>query len=102
MIKNFSPANVILIVFTLVLASCATKEEPVKVPHQPTQWDHEKIREVRQAEAAQTPAPTTSADDEANCLVMTRSEISRSKATGCRAMDPRSGHGEDAFCCPKK
>lgn len=84
----------------LLIVSCASKEASVKVPHQPTEWDHKQIRAVREAEAAQSasePAPS----EELPCQVMTRSEMTRAKASGCKKMDPREGQGSDAFCCPR-
>ncbi len=67
-------------------------------------WDYDRIREAREAENVQTPTQgdlTKLQEEDAKCLVMSRSEMIRSKASGCRPVDPRAGLGEDRFCCPK-
>ena len=103
-----------MVLCVIVLASCSsrpasksTRSAPVtSVPSgssapQKHQWDYDRIRDAREAEEAQTPPSALRArSDEDSCTVMTRSQMIRSKASGCRPMDPREGGGEDSFCCP--
>jgi hypothetical protein len=96
----------ILLVCAAFLTSCASQPAKVVVPKKSapkTEWDYDRIRDARQAEEAQSPptALLNRKDEAEDCLVMTRAQMIRSKASGCRPMDPREGGGEDSFCCPR-
>lgn len=97
-------AQIFIILAVTACASKKKKEEapppPTRVNMNPTDWDYNKIREVRAAEKAQTPAEHPS--DDANCVVMTHTQMVRAKASGCRKMDPREGGGEGSYCCPRE
>lgn len=88
----------------LCLAACSSKDKagPKRVEQEPVAWDYNKIREVREEEKVQTPpVPENSSDEEANCVVMTKSQMTRAKKSGCRKLDPRGGQG-DSYCCPRE
>ena len=94
-----------LTVTVLGMLGCASKDAPgpKRVEQEPAQWDYKKIRETREAEQAQTPqSGDNSTDDESNCIVLTAEQMKRSKSSGCRKMDPREGHGEGTYCCPRE
>jgi len=88
-------------------AAKSTKEKytpPTQVNHKLSDWDYDKIRQVRETEDAMTPkeeVPSDTKDALKNCLVMSLADMKRSKSTGCRPIDPRLGNGEGAYCCPK-
>ena len=80
--------------------SAQTKEAQVKVGKS---WDYNKIREARDAENAQQPSSADlkkMAEEDSNCTVMSTDQMIRSKASGCRPLDARSGLGGD-YCCPR-
>lgn len=82
-------------------SSSVQKEEGAKVGKT---WDYDRIREARSAEAAAEPGKEQIKemhDSDANCLVMSRSQMIRSKAQGCRPVEAQAGLGEDAYCCPR-
>lgn len=87
----------------LCLAACASKDKagPKRVEQEPVAWDYNKIREVREEEKVQTPPVPEHSEDEANCVVMTKAQMTRSKKGGCRKLDPRDGRGE-GYCCPRE
>ncbi len=77
-----------------------SKETPPKVGKS---WDYNKIREARDAEHVQSPSNVDvkkMQEDDANCTVMTSDQMIRSKASGCRPLDARTGMGGD-YCCPR-
>jgi len=68
-------------------------------------WDYNKIREARDAERTQQPSDTDlkkMAEDDANCTPMSRTQMIRAKASGCRPLDAQSGMGADMYCCPRE
>lgn len=66
-------------------------------------WDHEQIRETREAEEKSLKSmPVSSAPEARDCVVLTADQMRRSKASGCFALDPREGYGENKFCCEKE
>lgn len=70
----------------------------------PRGWDYNKIREVREAEDSQRPSEAQIKkmnEADANCTVMNREQMIRSKAQGCRPLDERAGLGVDSYCCPR-
>ncbi len=94
----------------LVFGACASKKgspEKPKITHvgHETEWDHQKIRAVRELEAAQQPSDLDlkkkAAEEDSNCSYMSESQMKRSQASGCRPVDPRAGMGPNMFCCPK-
>ncbi|MBS1983852.1 MAG: hypothetical protein JST16_06745 [Bdellovibrionales bacterium] len=99
-------ASFLLSLLALSLPACSSKpsgkEGPKRVDMNHTEWDYDKIRQARDAEKVQTPSPSKNSDDEADCIVMTRSQMIRSNSGGCRKMDAREGRGKDAYCCPKE
>jgi len=94
-----------LLLICAVFAGCATTPSAPQTAAKPkkTEWDYARIRDTRQAEEAQTPpVALLNRDAEEDCAVLTRDQMIRSKASGCRPMDPREGGGPDAFCCPRE
>lgn len=94
-----------LIALVAALSACSSKKskeaEPVKrVDMKHTEWDYQKIREVREAEKVQL--PPLPANDDKNCVVMSHEQMVRAKVSGCRKLDPRAGQGEEAYCCPRE
>ena len=85
-------------------AACSSnKGKPTRVDQTPTAWDHETIRKVREAESADrlnTPSEAENSEDDSQCRIMTATEAKRGRVSGCRPLDPRSGHGPNAVCCP--
>lgn len=82
-------------------SSSVRKEEEAKVGKT---WDYDRIREARSAEAAAEPNKDQAKqmhDSDADCLVMSRSQMIRSKAQGCRPVEAQAGLGEDSYCCPR-
>jgi hypothetical protein len=63
-------------------------------------WDYGKIRKAREAERLETPTPQPPGDEN-DCVVLSDAERKRARATGCRPLDPRLGHGEGMFCCDR-
>ena len=106
--KNLIGLIVASIIFAALtnISGCASKGKytpPNRANQNLSNWDHDKIRQVRETESAMTmsevPAPE---DDAKNCVVMTLEEMNRAKVTGCKPLDPRAGHGTNAYCCPSK
>jgi hypothetical protein len=62
-------------------------------------WDYNRIRAARNAEAEESPADVDVIAEEAECQILTRAQMIRGKARGCKPVDPRAGHGDDKFCC---
>jgi hypothetical protein len=98
-------------VILMALAGCASKKESPEKPKithvgHDTQWDHEKIRKVRELEEAQKPSDLElkqkAAEEDSNCSYMSETQMKRSQASGCRPVDPRAGMGANMFCCPKE
>lgn len=100
------PALFTLIFATVISCSSAPQKAkyvpPTQVNQKLSDWDYDKIRQVRETEEAVTPHEEIPNDlDVKNCTVMTLAEMRRAKVTGCRPLDPRSGNGENSYCCPK-
>ena len=93
----------LLAAITLMAAGCSSKSSPgpKRVNQKSGEWDHKTVRETREAEKAQTPTATSTEEDEENCIVMSQAQMKRAKASGCRKMDAREGHGEGTYCCPR-
>jgi hypothetical protein len=87
----------------LALPKCSSgSKSKTKINAKLGEWNYDKARETKQAEEAQNaslPAPNLEA--EANCSVVTHSEMIRAKLSGCRRLDPRTGSGPDSYCCPR-
>ena len=107
---KISLSNLMLSFLTLTIVSCASKKhtpEKPKITHSghETKWDHDKIRSVRELEAAQQPSDLElkkkAVEEDATCTYMTESQMKRSQASGCRPVDARAGMGPDMFCCPR-
>ncbi len=91
----------------MFISGCAAKPKPTQYvpPQQVNQklgsWDHNQIRQARETEAAATSNEIPEAiNNTKNCIIMTAEEMGRAKTTGCTPIDPRAGHGENAYCCP--
>jgi len=103
--------GLILTVALLSLSDCTNRkkksgdqETTVPATNMGKNWDYEKIREVRNQENAQRPTEVeikTMNEDDADCVVMTKIQMTKSGASGCRPVDPRSGAGANSFCCPR-
>jgi len=91
------------------LGACSSKNKepewvpPKKVEQNKTDWDYGKIRETREAERIDTANNNASSQktEPQDCVVVSRSEMIRSKRQGCQPSDPRLGQGQDSFCCPR-
>ncbi len=98
--------NTSILALFIFIAACSSREksdykppEKVKTKYE---WDHEKIKESREAEKAETAALSQKGEAEMeNCTVMKKSQMVRAKKSGCRPMRAQEGHGDDAYCCPK-
>lgn len=93
------------------LASCASKDTSKtkpKITHRGYSdgWNRDQIRRNQEIEAAQAPSDMEldKAAEEAtnNCNVMTKDQMTRSKASGCMPLDERAGMGAGMYCCPKE
>jgi hypothetical protein len=88
----------------MVLLSCSHKKNSIGEKESSSAssggWDYDRVRQVREAEKSATPAlPST--QDESDCQMLTRAQMVRANASGCRPVDNRTGQGEDMFCCPR-
>jgi hypothetical protein len=88
---------------TLAGACTSTPKTPrQQSPQKTSTWDHEQVRKARANEKEQDalrPAPSLEAETTLDCVIMSSAQKTRSRASGCRKLDPRLGHGQDAYCC---
>ncbi len=92
-----------LCLLVLGVGCASNKGKPTRVDQTPTDWDHETIRKVREAESAErlnNPGEDENSEDDSQCRILTATEAKRGRVSGCRPLDPRSGHGPNAVCCP--
>lgn len=96
-----------ILIFVFVVSAACVSKNPKDVKAQETHqklkdqgWDHEQIRTTRKAEKKSLKSMPVSSEQQArDCVILTADQIRRSKASGCSALDPREGYGEDKFCC---
>ena len=107
---NFKSLNIACLVVLLVCVACAHKDknkdgapnpeaESAKAQKLGKGWDYQKIREARAAEAGTTPPDVNTSATESNCRILSKEQMIRSKAQGCRPADVREGLGEEMYCC---
>jgi hypothetical protein len=90
-----------------LFCGCAhkAKEVPVEKPQSADKsWNYDRIRQVREDEAATTPvnspvAPEAKLKDE--CDILGEAAMKLAKRGGCKKLDPRLGFGENRYCCPR-
>jgi len=104
MLRNLAITHLLLLAPMMHLVGCSSNSKsPQRVHQKSGDWDYKKIEENIEADKAQGPTtPIFNPQDDALCQPMNRSEMLRAKAQGCRKLDPRLGHGENAYCCPPK
>lgn len=96
----------LLLALAFLAAGCGTPEHakrersPKASGSQPEGWNYDQIRQAREAERLETPTPPPPRD-ESDCVVLSEAERKRARATGCRPLDARLGHGEGMFCCDR-
>jgi hypothetical protein len=90
--------KLLLLVLAVVATGCGTPKSAQKNEKPAENWDYQKIRQAREAERLETPT-TIPSPDESRCVVLSDAERKRARASGCKPLDPRAGHGEGKFCC---
>jgi hypothetical protein len=104
MFKNSRQSYGLCFVFCLAAQACSSSAPQSSKVNQGTgSWGYNQIRQARDAEKMQEPSAAdlaARAEEDANCVVMSLAEKNRSHAMGCRKLDARDGHGENAWCCP--
>jgi hypothetical protein len=94
---------------SLLITSCSSpsnnKDTTARELKSPSGWDYQKIREARQAAQEQDSLRRPSPSNEKatlDCVVLSEAQKKRSRASGCRPLDPNAGHGENMFCCDRE
>jgi hypothetical protein len=92
-----------------ILSACSshkkvTEADPSTQAPPETQWNYDKIRQVREDEKLTAPIeapipPQAKLSDD--CQVTSAAQMKQAKLTGCKLLDPRLGYGENTYCCPR-
>ena len=92
--------TVLLLAVAIGTSACGTRKKDVRETVEKGDWDHERIREMRKAQENELSQPYDNGSERTlDCVILTATQKKRSKATGCRALDPKEGFGQNKYCC---